>query len=47
VITVDPETVNGIKLLVSKIRLFSNSGVEEHGPPVYEVVIGAPGIGAL
>jgi hypothetical protein len=47
VITVGPETVNGIKLLVSSIRLFANSGVEEHGPPVYEVIIGAPGIGAL
>jgi hypothetical protein len=46
-ITVGPEVVNGVKVLVSRIRLFANSGVEEHGPPVYEVVIGAPGIGAL
>lgn len=46
-ITVRPELVNSVKLLVSRIRLFSNSGVQGHGPPVYEVVIGAPGIGAL
>jgi hypothetical protein len=46
-ITVGPEVVNGVRVLVSRIRLFSNSGVEGHGPPVYEVVIGAPGIGAL
>ncbi len=46
-ITVGPVALDGIKLLVSSIRLYSNSGVEEHGPPVYEVVIGAPGIGAL
>jgi hypothetical protein len=39
--------VNGVKLLISRIRLFSNSGLDEEGPPVYEVVIGAPGIGAL
>ena len=45
-ITVGPEVVNGVKLLVSRIRLFANSGVEDHGPPVYEVVIGAPGFGA-
>jgi hypothetical protein len=45
-ITVGPEVVNSVKLLVSRIRLFANSGVEDHGPPVYEVVIGAPGIGA-
>lgn len=46
-ITVGPEVVNGIRLLVSRIRLFSNSGLDAHGPPVYEVVIGAPGIGAI
>jgi hypothetical protein len=46
-ITVGPEVINGVKLLVSNIRLFANSGIEDHGPPVYEVVIGAPGIGAL
>jgi hypothetical protein len=45
-ITVGPEVVKGVKLLVSHIRLFANSGVEHHGPPVYEVVIGAAGIGA-
>jgi hypothetical protein len=45
-ITVGREVVNGVKLLVSRIRLFANSGVEDHGPPIYEVVIGAPGIGA-
>jgi hypothetical protein len=45
-ITVGPEVVNGVKLLVSRIRLFSNSGLDDHGPPVYEVVLGAPGIGA-
>ncbi len=46
-ITLGPQVINGIRLHVSSIRLFANSGVEDHGPPVYEVVIGAPGIGAV
>jgi hypothetical protein len=46
-ITVGLKTINGVKVLVSSIRLFANSGVEDHGPPVYEVVVGAPGMGAL
>lgn len=28
-------------LIVARVRLFANSGVEEHGPPIYEVVVGA------
>jgi len=46
-ITLGPQVIDGVKLHVSSIRLFANSGVEEHGPPVYEVVVGAPGIGAI
>jgi HNH endonuclease len=34
--------VNGIALVLVTVRLFANSGVEDHGPPVYEVVVGAP-----
>jgi hypothetical protein len=42
VIQVGKERVNGIALVVTTVRLFANSGIEHHGPPVYEVVVGAP-----
>jgi hypothetical protein len=42
VLQVGKETVNGISLVVTTVRLFANSGVEGHGPPIYEVVVGAP-----
>jgi hypothetical protein len=42
VLQVGVEKVNSILLVVGTVRLFANSGVEDHGPPVYEVVVGAP-----
>jgi HNH endonuclease len=31
-----------LHVIVTHVRLFSNSGTAEHGPPVYSVVVGAP-----
>ena len=45
VIQVCVEKINGIRLVVVTVRLFANSGVEGHGPPIYEVVVGAPSSG--
>jgi hypothetical protein len=42
VIQIGIEKVNDILLVVGTVRLFANSGVEDHGPPIYEVVVGAP-----
>jgi hypothetical protein len=42
VIQICTENVNGIDLVVGAVRLFANSGVVDHGPPTYEVVVGAP-----
>jgi hypothetical protein len=42
VIEIGLEQVNGVNLLIATVRLFANSGVESHGPPIYEVVVGAP-----
>jgi hypothetical protein len=37
------ETVIGkLKLLTATVRLYANSGTEDHGPPIYDVVVGAP-----
>lgn len=36
------EVKGPLKLIVVTVRLFANSGVENHGPPIYEVVVGAP-----
>lgn len=41
-IEVGTEVVYGKRLLVTTVRLFANSGVDNHGPPIYEVVVGAP-----
>jgi hypothetical protein len=41
VIQVGHEVVNGLRLVIATVRLFANSGVEDHGPPIYEVVVGA------
>jgi hypothetical protein len=38
------EQIRGMRLLIATVRLFANSGVEDHGPPIYEVVVGAPPI---
>jgi hypothetical protein len=42
VIEVGLEEVNGLQLVIATVRLFANSGVRDHGPPIYEVVVGAP-----
>jgi hypothetical protein len=42
VIQITTQWVNGTLLVITTVRLFANSGVEHHGPPVYEVVLGAP-----
>lgn len=41
VVQVGFENVGDLQLVVTTVRLFANSGVEEHGPPIYEVVVGA------
>src|SRR6266849_8626745 len=40
VIRVVTEWVSGKLFVIVTVRLFANSGVEKHGPPVYEVVVG-------
>jgi hypothetical protein len=34
--------VNGMRLLVARVRLFADSGTKEHGTPIYTVIVGAP-----
>ncbi len=34
-------TRGALRLVVVTVRLFANSGVRKHGPPIYEVVAGA------
>jgi hypothetical protein len=34
-----------LALLTAHVRLFSNSGADYHGPPTYEVIVGAPPLG--
>ncbi len=43
-ISLEPEAVGDLKLLVASIRLFANSGTDLHGPPIYRVVVGAPNV---
>jgi hypothetical protein len=45
VIQVGFEQIHRMRLAIATVRLFANSGVEDHGPPIYEVVVGAPGVG--
>ena len=40
VIRVVTEWMSGKLIVIVTVRLFANSGVEKHGPPVYEVVVG-------
>lgn len=35
-------TYGRLRLLLAELRLYSNSGTDAHGPPVYYVVVGAP-----
>jgi hypothetical protein len=42
VVQVGVEKINGMQLLIVTVRLFSDSGTADHGPPIYEVVVGAP-----
>jgi hypothetical protein len=34
-------TMGNLRLIIVRIRLYANSGIENHGPPFYEVVVGA------
>jgi HNH endonuclease len=38
------QQIRGMRLVIATVRLFANSGIKDHGPPVYEVVVGAPGL---
>ena len=42
VLQVATEKIRGVDLIVATVRLFASSGIENHGPPIYEVVVGAP-----
>jgi hypothetical protein len=36
--------IGRLTLLTASVRLYANSGTKEHGPPIYDVVYGAPAI---
>jgi hypothetical protein len=36
------QQIGRMRLVFATVRLFANSGIEDHGPPVYQVVVGAP-----
>jgi hypothetical protein len=37
------QQIGRMRLVIATVRLFANSGIKDHGPPIYEVVVGAPG----
>lgn len=46
-VTFSTEGFERLKLLVASVRLFANSGTNDRGMPIYEVVVGAPKVGVI